>query len=224
MLFVRCTTVNCDTDDLWALDLRSGAAHLVLPGAIMGLYLPTGDLLYVRADGAAFAVPFSLRSLKTTGSPVPVLDSVATDPGYPLLAVSASGTLVMRTGAALAQTGAYEMVWMDRSGRATTIDMGGPVAINVAGGNPGWALSPDGTRLAIALVTASGSDIWVKQLPSGPLSRVTFDSLPDERPRWMPGGREFTYVAFRANEYQLRRAAADGTGGDTVVARDHAGI
>ena len=59
--------------------------------------------------------------------------------------------------------------------------MGDPLRIDPGGGNPGWTLSPDGSRLAIGLLTATGGDVWVKQLPNGPLSRVTFDSGPDLR-------------------------------------------
>jgi eukaryotic-like serine/threonine-protein kinase len=220
VLYEQCSDVSCASGDLWVLDLRSGEPHRLIPGAMMAQYLPTGHLLYVRPDGAAFAVPFEVGSLKLTGQPVALLDSIATDPGYPLLAVSRSGTLVMRTGSGLGAGNRYQMVWVDRSGNATPIDMGGPLQIDPYGGNPGWALAPDGRRLAIGLLTAAGGDIWVKDLPSGPLSRVTFDSAPDLRPRWMPGGRALTFVAVRDGAYELHRVNADGTGDEQVVARD----
>jgi serine/threonine protein kinase len=220
VLYEECSDGGCTSGDVWVLDLRSGAAHRLVPGAMMAQYLPTGHLLYVRADGAAFAVPFDVGSLKLTGQPVALLDSIATDPGFPLLAVSRSGTLVMRTGRGLGAGNQYQMDWVDRSGHATPIDMGGPLQIDPYGGNPGWALSPDGRRLAIGLLTAAGGDIWVKELPTGALSRVTFDSAPDLRPRWIPGGRKITFVAVRNSGYELHRVNADGTGDEQVVARD----
>jgi serine/threonine-protein kinase len=220
VLFARCADASCSRVDLWALDLRSGEANLVVPGGAMGHYVPTGHLVYVRDDGAVFAVPFNARRRRVTGEPVAMLDSVATDAGYPLFAVSRSGTMVFRTGAAIGLAGVtHELVWVERDGRATAIDMGGPLNIDPGGGNPGWALSPDGRRLAIGLATASGGDIWVKDLPNGPLSRVTFDSVPELRPRWLAGGRAISFVAMRDSAGELRQVNADGTGGEQVLAR-----
>jgi serine/threonine-protein kinase len=224
VVFVRCGNGSCVALDVWALDLRSGAAHRVIPGAIMAQYLPSGHLLYVRRDGAAFAAPFDLATLQVRGAPTQVLDSVATDLGYPILSVSRSGTMVLRRGTGLGVAEEYEMVWVDRSGNASSIDLGGPLRIDPGGGNPGWALSPDGRRLAIGLLTASGGDVWVKQLPAGPLSRVTFDSAPDLRPRWTPDGRAITFVAIRGGAFDLHRVMADGTGREAVVARHRDGI
>ena len=34
----------------------------------------------------------------------------------------------------------------------------------------GLALSPDGRRIALTLLTDLGTDIWIKQLPTGPVS------------------------------------------------------
>ena len=41
----------------------------------------------------------------------------------------------------------------------------------------GWglALSPDGRRIAFTQLTDLGTDIWIKQLPAGPVSRLTLD-------------------------------------------------
>jgi eukaryotic-like serine/threonine-protein kinase len=222
LLFVRCANVLCSRQDVWVMDLHSGEKRLLVTGAILAQYLPTGHLLCARRDGVAFVVPFGLRSLSLRGSPVTVLDSISEGPAYPLLAVSRSGTMVMRRGAGgQPDVGEYQMVWVDRSGRTSPIDMGGPLNIDPGGRNPGWALSPDGTRLAIGLLTAAGGNIWVKQLPAGPLSRVTFDSAADLRPRWTPDGRAITFVTGGG---ELRRVMADGTGTEQVVARDPGGV
>jgi hypothetical protein len=224
VLYTGCPDAACKVLDARALDLRTGASHLVVADAGLAEYLPTGHLLYVQASGAAFAVPFDVGALRTKGSAVSVLDSVAQNPGYPLLAVSRSGTLVVRRGGSGIIAGQYQMVWVDRSGKETPIAMGGPLSIDPGGGNPGWALSPDGRRLAIGLLTQDGGNIWVKQLPNGPLSRVTFDSVPDLRPRWRPGGHAISFVAIHDGGYELREVNADGTGGQTVLARSPDGI
>jgi len=215
--------------DVWVLDLRSGAARLLIPHALMAQYLPGNRLLHVGLDRVASVAPFDPGSLRLTGEPVEVTDSVATAEyavnnrtAYPLVAASASGTLVIRRGLAAAATRTYDLVWVDRSGATSPIDMGGPLDINPNAGDGGWALSPDGRRLAIGLNTAAGGNIWVKELPSGPLARITLgNNVSSFRPRWMPGARQVSFVAWiRGGALELHRVNADGTGGEAVLARD----
>jgi len=94
------------------------------------------------------------------------------------------------------------------------------------GANAGWALSPDGTRLAIGLATDAGDDIWVKQLPHGTVSRVSYDSAAEYRPRWMPNGRDVMFASNRRGEGAggLYRRAANGTGADSLILRADGGV
>lgn len=220
ILFIQCIGTVCGlAQDLWVLDLRSRAARLLIPGVAGAVYVDS-RIVYVRRDGAMFAVPFSARSLQIEGTPVPVLDSVAVAGGgvHPLFAVSAGGTLVMRSGSSLDAQVEHQLVYVDRTGRETVPDTAWTFRISeYAAGNGGWSLSPDGRRLAIGLETPAGADIWVKQLPTGPLSRVTFDSATDMRPRWMRDGRSIMFVSRRGGGVNLYRTAADGTGGDTSL-------
>ena len=104
--------------------------------------------------------------------------------------------------------------WTGRDGRRRWIRRGGS-GVTRSNGNVGLALSPDGRRLAIGLNTDAGDDIWIKVLPDGPLSRLTFDSTAEERPRWTPDGRSVTYVVEQANA--LRQRQADGTGREETL-------
>jgi len=82
--------------------------------------------------------------------------------------------------------------------------------------NHGWALSPDGSKLAIGLSTGSGDDIWVKPLPQGAPYRVTFDPAPDMRPRWTSDSRYISFVSVRRpGGLYLHRA--DGAGPDSLL-------
>ena len=111
--------------------------------------------------------------------------------------------------------GSYNLVWVDRAGKVTPVDTSWTFQ-SVAAGNRGWSLSPDGRRLAIGLNTPSGDHIWIKELPAGPLSRLTFDSGSEERPRWRPDGKAVTYSEY--NTPFLLQRSADGTGKvDTIV-------
>jgi Tol biopolymer transport system component len=85
----------------------------------------------------------------------------------------------------------------------------------------GLALSPDGRRIAITLLTNLGTDIWIKQLPTGPVSRLTLYSGADQAPAWTPDGRAITFLSDRpirpdttqrAGRLGVWEQRADGTG------------
>ncbi|HEY7029133.1 MAG TPA: protein kinase [Gemmatimonadales bacterium] len=226
VLFARCEG-NCAQTNLWVLDLSSRKARQLVPGAVAGQYVETDQLLFVRQDGVLLAAPFSLRSLDLTGPAIPVLDSIAVLGGlYPLVALSSSGTLVMRYGSGQAKQRRFTMVWVDRTGHESPVDSGWTIRFPGFGDNFGWALSPDGKRLAIGLGTDAGDDIWVKQLPRGPLSRVSYDGASEYRPRWMPNGRSLMFGSNRngVGAGGLYARSADGTGSDSLILRAAQGI
>jgi serine/threonine-protein kinase len=216
VLFVNSPLGSASPAELLVVDLKGGEAHLVQAGVILGLYAPTGHVIYVRPDGALLALGFDLGGLRARGAPVPIRDSIVVVNGVlPLVALSREGTLALRTGAATILRS--QMVWVDRTGRETRVDSTWTFRHVVYGGNAGWSLSPDGTRLAIGLNTEAGDNIWVKQLPAGPEVRVTFDSASEYRPRWMPDGRSVLFGSNRVPGTGLYRRAADGTGRDSLL-------
>ncbi|MFI5279386.1 MAG: protein kinase [Gemmatimonadales bacterium] len=224
VLLSRCAAGSCLTRDIWSLDLKSGRGHRIVAGGLAARYLPGGHLLFVRDDGAALVMPFDLGSADVRGSPVTVFDSVAINANSVAeFDISRTGTLAMINDAG-GQNVLHNLVWVDRAGRESAIDLGGPVHLT-SQGNAGWALSPDGRKLAISLESGAGAAVWVKELPSGPLQRVTLDSAIAFRPRWLPGGRELSYIAGTANDgLMLRRVTADGTGRPEVLKRDPRGF
>jgi len=215
VLFSMCTA-NCSQSELWVLDLNSGDARMLVPNALQGWYLPSGHLAYARTDGSVLAAPFDLKQLELRGAAVPVLDNVALLFGvFPSLTFSTNGMMVMQVGSGSREVPLYEMAWIDRTGRVTALDSTWSFRHSQANDNIGWSLSPDGRKLAIGLSTNSGDDIWIKELPRGPLSRLTFDSTPDQRPRWTPDGKSVTYIADGLTS--LRQRPADGTGKAQVL-------
>jgi serine/threonine-protein kinase len=227
VLFTRCASSCALQENLWAFDFRTGTAHEVVAGGAMGFYIPTGHLVYIRTDGAMLAAAFNLKTLRTEGSPVSILDSVSVlDRQMPLVAISASGTLVTRLGSVQSQVRQFTMVWVDRTGRETPVDPSWTFRLTEYGDNIGWELSPDGTRLAIGLATDAGDDIWVKQLPRGPLSRVSYDAASEFRPRWMPDGASLMFGSNRSGEGTggYYRRPANGTGADSLIRRASSGI
>ena len=82
----------------------------------------------------------------------------------------------------------------------------------------GWSLAPDGSRLAISMFgETSSSDVWVKELDRGPVSRLTFSESQDFRPRWTPDGRAVTFSSDRGGNFQVYQRRADGTGTDSLL-------
>jgi len=214
LLFQGCFR-PCDQTSVWALDLRTRSAQPVLPGAHIGYFVPTGHLVYVRGDQTALAVPFDLKSLRTRGTPIVAFDSIALNQGLaPFFSVSPRGTVVMRTGE-VATSGEFRLAWVDRTGGVTAVDTSFTFRVTQFAGNHGWALSPDGHRLAIGLNTPAGDDIWIKPLPRGPASRVTYGASTENRPRWRADGRWVTFVR-PDGVFQHR---ADGTGTDSLLLR-----
>ncbi len=227
LLFTLCFGGTCaGRQELWALDLRTRAPRRLIAGVASGQYAASGHLVYVRRDGAMFAVGFDPRTAALHGSAVPVLDSVALAGGaIPAFSLSRTGTLVVLPGTSEAAP-SYEMVWVDRTGREMPVDSTWKFRMVAYGDNAGWALSPDGTRLAIGLSSGTDDDIWVKRLPAGPLSRVSIDSAAEFRPRWMPDGRSLSFTSTRTVAgldapgvlpAHLYRRAADGTGSDSLL-------
>jgi len=207
VLYQSCTT-NCVASELRVLDLRTGETRQLVPNANRGWYLPTGDLLFVRSDGAALAAPFDLGSLTLTGSPVPVLDNVEIRTFFPGLAVANNGTLLYAAGAAA--TLRTTIVRVDRSGRVTPIDS------TWAGGFNSFGLSPDGRSMAVGVDDGTAEDIWVKQLDHGPFTRLTF-SGQDRQPTWSPDGRTVAFVRDTLGGGDVWAKQADGSGPDHVV-------
>ncbi len=218
VLFTLCDA-NCQTvQEIWALDLHSGKAHRVLSGAVLADYTSIGRLIYVRPDGSVFAVPFDLGTLKTTGPAAPVLQGVKVDQGvYAQLALSRSGTLLVAMGQG--GSGLAQFVWVTREGVATPVDSSwtfDPGDINM-----GWTLSPDGKRLAARIHTSAGDNIWIKELPRGPLSRLTFDSAADWMPHWTPDGRSVTFDVMQPDgKHQIWTKRADGVGAESLLFAD----
>jgi Tol biopolymer transport system component len=177
--------------------------------------MPPNRLLVVTVDGSLQVGPFDRRSA-TVGDLRPVTDGVRVNPaGHADLGVSDDGRLVFVGGSAVSDE-VDEAVWVDREGRMTPVDSSWRFS---SSGNSGWALSPDGNRLAIKLNSAGQQDIWVRDLRSGSLQRVTFEPTDDIRPRWTPDGRSITYVAGSTGiGLDAFERPADGTGGPDLLA------
>ena len=93
------------------------------------------------------------------------------------------------------------------------------------------ALSPDGQRLAVAIGSQAGpttpSDIWIKELDTGPMSKLTFEG-GNNAPTWTPDGQTLLYASTPPDDpnvlARLFRIQADGTGAPEPLPTDPRGV
>jgi hypothetical protein len=218
--------VSCRPSRVYVYDARRDTIRALFDDAVGAWYVPTGHVLYLTSAGTLMAVPWNNSTLAATGKPVPILDGIQA-PGF---VVSSEGTAVYLLGRpefAPGPTPNATLVWVDRRGHVEPVDSSWQV--NTGGTYSkgdlivGWglALSPDGRRIALTLLTDLGTDIWIKQLPTGPVSRLTLYPGEDRAPAWTPDGRAVTFLsdrpiqpepARRAGRFAMWEQPADGTG------------
>jgi TolB protein len=72
------------------------------------------------------------------------------------------------------------------------------------GVNGAPAFSPDGTRLALTLSGSGGNlDVWLLDLASQGLTRLTEDPAVDTEPAWSPDGKSIYFTSDRAGGPQI---------------------
>jgi Tol biopolymer transport system component len=166
------------------VSLRTGEQRIVLEATRRARYLPTGHLVFAR-PGTLLAVPFSLKRLETSGSPVPVLEGLVTNSNFTQAAeyaFSREGTLVYAAGRQLQRT----LVWVDRKGATERVPL-------PPGGYSAVALSPDGGRLAALTVDKDEKQALVfGDFARGTLSRSEAEGV-FQGLVWAPDGKR---VAF----------------------------
>jgi eukaryotic-like serine/threonine-protein kinase len=195
------------------LAVPGGTPHPLLRG-IYARYVASGHLLVVTADGKLLAAPFDPKKRRLTGTPVAVMDGMLRAGPFEVnFAVSATGTLVYTAGGS---TGASRAYWVDRDGRASVIDSTWDPQGNISS----VALAPDGKTLAVTLLRGAGQDVWVKRLPTGPFSRVTFGDTAHFRPAWTGDGQSLVYINdLGAGAGAPAISRADGTGAPRFLLR-----
>ncbi|MGA9838466.1 MAG: protein kinase [Gemmatimonadaceae bacterium] len=179
-----------DAVAIGAVDFRTGKVSLILQGT-RAIYAPTGDVIFSKANGVLWAVPFDAKSLTTTGPARELADTLATGAlAFGDLSLSPGGTLAYVKGVVQS----YRLVWVNRNGDAT------PVASDlVDDGVDSPALSPDGKRIVVAMAGPDGKfSLWMKALDGSPKVRVTFDGTTNWRSAWRPGTNQVSYVSDRA--------------------------
>ena len=197
-----------DDADIDVVDIRTGARRKLVRGASM--VRAAGDWLLLGRDGQVRALRLADADGSAPANAISVLRDVAGVPPSGVLHfdVAADGTLVHAERNPRASE--FVLAWVDREGRVEPLGLP-PREYRQP------RLSPDGRRLAVGIGPGRGreSDIWIHDLASGGMSRLTFDGH-SESPAWSRDGRSVAYSARGSSAIASRRA--DGGAGEEILA------
>jgi len=197
------SVVGFDAANIEATSLKTGVTRILVRGGYYGRYLPSGHLVYLH-QGGLYGVSFDVARLEVRGTPVRLLDDVASNPttgtGQLDFSPASSGILVYTSGKATAQQ--WQPVWLDSSGKTQPL-------LAASGSYFGPRFSPDGTRLAFQANTNNGSDVFVYDWQRNATMRLT-SSGETNVAVWTPDSKRITFATFGASGYGISWMRSDG--------------
>jgi serine/threonine protein kinase/WD40 repeat protein len=179
------TTGSYDEANLEAVTLNTGQVTTVLKGGYFGRYT-SGYLTYLH-QGVLWGVRFDTARLAVQGTPVPLLEDVASDQNYGSgqFDVSQTGTIVYRSGKTSSE---WPIMWMEATGQTHPL-------LSKPGSYYTPRVSPDGRHLALAWETGTGWDIYAYDMQRDTMSRLTFNARGNRNPVWTPDGMHLVYAS-----------------------------
>jgi hypothetical protein len=184
---------------LRVLPTGGGPPKTLVENTPYGRFVTGGYLVYYQG-GKLFAAPFNLGRLEISGPPALLMDRVAADTVRgAIFEVSLSGTLLYRAGN---EEVGRTPFWLDSSGTFQQLAV-------KSGSYVTPRLAPDGKRLAFSVAQGGEYHLWIYDLGSGNMKRLTFDDSETELlPVWTPDGE---FVVFQSGN-SLAWVRSDGSG------------
>jgi len=188
-----------------AVELATGARRELLRGASMVKAAPGGQLVIARND-QLLALPLAQATGTSSEGAVQVLQGVAgmASSGAAYFDLAANGTLVYVQRHPRADE--FELAWITRAGVLEELpfpprEYRGP------------RVSPDGTAVAVGIGGGPGqkSDVWIGDLATGTLRRLTLDGK-SAAPAWTRDGARVAFCSYEGARNLLAWQAADGSG------------
>ena len=194
-----------DNANVAVLDLSTGKHKILIKGGAFARYLSAGYIVYARGN-AVFAVPFSLKTLEVTGSPVTVLENVmmSLSNARVQFSLSRGGDLVYLEGRSDdSRDAAQPLVWLDRHGSEQPL-----TEARQRFSKP--RLTADGRTLFVEVADPEAA-IWAFDINRGTLARVTHGGV-SYGPVPSPDGTRVAYEAVRDGVAGALLARIDGSG------------
>jgi serine/threonine-protein kinase len=194
------TVVAGATRHVATLDLDTRAVQLLTEGSHATVVRP--DLIVFARGQSLWGARLDRQRVALLGHAVPLEERVAhTDTTVFHYAATTTAFVYLPPQSA---SGRQRLVWIDRGGRETPLDVEPRAIVRLS-------LSPDGQRLALALDEDGNQDIWVADPARNAMTRLTFESTIETMPTWSPDGRFVTFRSEREGPGVFRRDA-QGTG------------
>jgi serine/threonine-protein kinase len=182
---VLFTIVSGRTSQVAVVDVATRQVRVLVEGSSGRL---VGERLLVFArDGVLWSVPVELQSLTPTGAAAPMIEGIEHSDNTVLHFAAAGDGSIAYLPAGQNVPALQRLVWFDRTGRESPsgIDPGPYIRVS---------LSPDGSRVALAMSDRGNTDIWIADPERQTMSRLTVEPTIEAMPTWAPDGR----VAFRS--------------------------
>jgi len=193
------------------LDLSTRRARRLEVHGTYPLGMMDGYLIYGDQTGTVLAVRVDLASGKVSGRPVPLLTGVATATRGSVVAyLSRTGTLAYEAGSP------ESTLELASAGGATPL-----LSEARAYSNPRF--SPNGQQVAVSIASGPSSDIWIEDVATGVLRRLTSGGTVNERPEWSPDGSRVLFRSDRGRGSAIWWQPADGSAPASPLLADSVG-
>jgi Periplasmic component of the Tol biopolymer transport system len=177
-------------------DVKKLGVKGIRPLAVVGR-----TLVYVQSDGLVMAINLNRSYRDASGQAVPVLEPVSVPAGTngnSEIFVSPNGALITSRGGQSSQ-----LAWIARDGTTSLVSKDVRTY-----GSP--RLSPDGRRIAVTITDEGKSDVWIRDVSNGTISRLTSSNTAGS-PAWSPDGSRIYYLALdNKDRYAVWVQQADG--------------
>jgi serine/threonine-protein kinase len=207
-------TIASDDRSVVAVTDRSGREITILTEGRQPRFLSDDLIVFARQYGL-WAARYDSRRRALSSDPVPVLDGIerSTLTAQLQYALAGDGTLLYVPDSGDSKR--ESLIWRDRQGKEESVEIEGRGFVR-------FALSPDATRLALAVSENEDRDVWIFDRARKALSRLTFDRAAESAPVWSPDGASIAYRSD-VDGGGVMLQAADGSGTPRRLTRAAAG-
>ena len=196
------------------LDLTNGDIRDLRVDGHSPRYVEPGYLVFQTEDGVLSAAPFSARKREITGAAIRIADGVELLGNGGLdYDAAPNGTIIYRWTSRPDRLEPTQLVVVDNRGKTQVIRQDGKRYDQPRS-------SPDGRHVLVRIggTRFNTGDLWVLELASGALTRLTNDNS-SYRAVWSRDGKRIYWLTGNPIETVLRSKPWDGSGSDSVVLR-----